>query len=133
MTNLQIGTLVKGRKTKVIFKAIYLNQVVMEPYPEGEHFYIALYIDEDENDHDKNKTGLNSTQYDLRLNNIEAKSLLELEEENVLRRELPLTEKWSRYYHVEFNDNNATNLNLTFSHKELVTILLPYAKDELEK
>ena len=132
MTNLQIGTLVDKLKTKVVLQAIYLNQIVDNGYPEGEHFYIATYVD-DENALKEAKRGLQNSLYILKLNGILPKSITELAKESILRQKLPITESWYKYYHVEFDDVNTTKLELTLYNKDYGTILLSYAKDELEK
>jgi len=131
MTSLQIGTLVENLNTKVIFKAIYLNHVFKTEYQDGEHFYISTHIDEDS--YIKTQRGLFNKLYALKLNDTNATKVVELDSNETLRLEMPLTERWSRYYHVRFDEVEGNDLNLTFSHKDQGTILLKYAKDELEK
>lgn len=131
MTNLKIGTLVNDLETQVIFKAIYLNQVFAKEYQEGENFYIATYINEDAQD--ETKRGLHNKLYTLHLNGIKATKITELQYDDVLRLQMPLTEQWSRYYHVHFDEVQENDLDLTFAHDHLGTIVLKYAKDELER
>jgi len=131
MTNLQIGTLVEGLETKVIFKAIYLNQIFEKEYQDGENFYISTYIDKEP--YIEKERGLYHKEYTLMLNDTNATKIKELKEDDTLRLKMPLTERWSRYYHIRFDEIEENDLNLTFSHQKQGTISLVYAKDELEK
>lgn len=131
MTSLQIGTLVQHLETKAVLKTIYLNHVFDKKYQEGENFYISTYIDKDP--YEEKQQGILHKHYNLRLNNKKATRITELENNDSLRLLMPLTERWSRYYYVRFDEAKGNDLNLTFSYKEQGTILLKYAKDELEK
>ena len=131
MTSLQIGSLVEGLKTKVIFKAIYLNQTYLKRYQEGENFFISTYIDGEP--FDEMKKGLFYKKYALALNGKKATKIIELSEDDPLRLDMPVTERWNRYYQVRFDEATSNDLNLTFSHEKQGTIVLKYAKDELEK
>ena len=131
MTNLQIGTLVDDLETKAILKVIYLNQVFDKEYQEGENFYIATYIDNDP--YDERQRGLKNKLYKLQLNDYNATRVTELKYDDKLRLQMPLTERWSRYYYVRFDEIKSNDLSITFSHKKLGTIVLKFAKDELEK
>lgn len=131
MTNMKIGTLVDGVETKAILKVIYLNQVFDKEYQEGENFYIATYIKEDS--YDKRERGLKNKLYQLHLNGLKARKVTELSYDDVLRVQMPLTEQWSRYYYVHFDEVESNSLKIVFSHKQLGSIALKFAKDELEK
>ena len=131
MTSLQIGTLVNNLETKAVLKVIYLNHVYQNQYQENENFFISLYIANEPYDDDKG--GLNHKLYKLKLNDQNATSITELSDDAPLRMEMPVTEKWSHYYHVVFAKQESNDLELTLTHKYQGTILLKYAKDELEK
>lgn len=131
MTSLQIGSLVEESKTKVIIKTIYLNHVFKNKYQDGENFYISTHI---ENGLKETKAdGLLHELYTLELNGIKPTQSVIVDDNDTLKESMPLTESWSRYYHVRFDEVQGNDLNLTFTHKKYGTILLKYAKDELVK
>ncbi len=131
MTNVQIGTLVDKKHTQAIIKAIYLNQIFKTSDQEVENFFISTFFASDPED--SNRSGLHNPDYVLLLNKHEPMFVTELEEDHFLRQNLPLKERWSRYYHVRFKKMQSNDLTLTLSHKKYGTIVLPYAKDELAK
>ncbi len=131
MIGLQIGTLVSQLETKAVLKVIYLNHVYQDRYQENENFFLSLYIANEPYDSDQG--GLNHKLYTLKLNDQKALCVTELADSAPLRMEMPITEKWSRYYHVTFAKQEGNDLNLTLAHKHQGTILLKYAKDEPEK
>jgi hypothetical protein len=131
MSSLQIGTLVDGFDTQAVIKVIYLNQVYKDEYQTDENFYISTHITNEP--YANKERGLNHPLYTLLLNGKNSKSIVELEENNLLRMEMPISEKWSRYYYVIFDKQDTNDLNITFSHKHEGTILLKYQKDALQQ
>lgn len=131
MSSLQIGSLVDGFDTKAVLKVIYLNQVYNDEYQKGENFYVSTHITDEP--YEEDERGLYHKLYKLTMNGKKPQSITELQENDLLRMEMPITEKWSRYYHVVFEAVEGNDLTISFAHKHEGTILLKYQKDFLEQ
>ncbi len=127
MTTLRTGTLVEALKTKVLVNVIYLNRVDPDTYKEGEHFFVSAYREEDDSQ------GIFGEAFTLTLNGEKPAFFEELDKEHPIVVRMPLTVKWSRYYHVRFSQIESNDMILSLRHNSLGTISVKYAKDELEK
>lgn len=98
-------------ETLAIFRATYLNPVFPEEYNDKQYFFIGIYI---QNDMKRKKAGLNNPQFTLSLNDQNATSVTELDENSVLYKRMPLVERWAHYYVIGFDDNVSDNLEITY-------------------
>ncbi len=131
MNNMQTGTMVQSLETKAILHAIYLNHVDPKLYNDGEYFFIGTYIADDFRD--PSKQGLFNELFWLKLNGLVPLKIEELEEDNVLRKSMPLVSRWNRYFRVKFKTSKSNLLKLTYENARYGKIVLTYQKDELKK
>ena len=131
MNNLRTGTMVQSLETKAILHAIYLNAVDDKAYNDGEYFFVATYIDNDF--YDEAKQGLFNPLFWLKLNGVVALHVEELDEDNVLRKSMPLVSRWNRYFRVKFKTVPTSNLKLTFENARFGRITLDYDKEAKDR
>jgi len=99
--------------TLAIFRATYLNLVYPNKYKDHEYFFIGVYIPNDI----KKSTGLDNPLFLLTLNNQKPLKVTKLTpKKDALIKKMPLTNRWTNYYIVEFNSTKEQVLNITYTH-----------------
>lgn len=96
-------------ESRVLMSATYLNGVYPDKYSGNEFFLIGLYISNDFRDE---KAGINNPNYTITLNKEPFIKVDELDKEDPLLKQLPLINRWSRYYIAEFNQTATTQMAL---------------------
>ena len=88
-------------ESKALLSATYLNATHPdEPaYREHESFFVGLYI---HNDFKGEKAGIHNPLFELTLNGAEYLSATEVDRQDPLLKLMPLVNRWSRYYIVQF-------------------------------
>ncbi|KIM10697.1 MAG: hypothetical protein KU37_10495 [Sulfuricurvum sp. PC08-66] len=125
MEHLQTGTMVRQFETKAVMHTVYLNGVDSAKYSNDEHFFISVYI---ANDFYEDETkGLFNPNYTLKLNGQAPLSITLLEDEDPLRKSMPLSPRWSNYYWVRFA-KQSTPMVLELSHPHYGVMALTYQK-----
>jgi len=100
-------------QTVAVFRATYLNKVYPQDYKDNEYFFIGVYIPDDI----KKKKGLLNPLFELLLNGKEPLKITELKHNSSsLIKKMPLTNRWTKYYIVEFEKIDEYNLLLTYTH-----------------
>ena len=101
-------------QTLAVFRASYLNPIYPDRYKDKEYFFIGVYIENDI----KDKSGLDNPLFELKLNDQKPIKITKLDhKKSTLIKELPLTNRWSHYYIVEFKQQTKKLLKLTYHHK----------------
>ena len=86
-------------QTVAILNATNLSKSEPEKYKQPTYF-IGVYI---ENDFDNNQSGLYNPNFKLTLNEQTAKSIKVIDENTLLFKNMPFTNRWSNYYVVTFD------------------------------
>lgn len=115
IAHLQKGDLISSSETKAIISAVYLNRVKPEKYKVNENFFVAVYIKDDFKS--KKKYGLKNPLYHLKLNGEKPLVITELDKDATLRKQMPLVNKWNKYYQVVFK-----NTDLIAKEKEMAYV-----------
>lgn len=126
MTQLQTGTIVQALQTRAVINAVYLNGVDSKTYHGDEYFFIAVYIDNDF--FDDAKRGLFNENYSLTLNGAKALKITPLDDDNALRRSMPLAARWNEYYLVRFEESESSKMGLKLASKRYGEIILNYSQ-----
>jgi len=114
--------------TQALLRATYLNPIYPEQYQDRESFFVGIYI---QDDHKGTSGGLNHPLYTLKLNGQPPMETTELEKNDALYKRMPLTERWSRYYLVSFNESNATKLELTLKKASGESLTFTYPRYQM--
>lgn len=99
-------------ETKALISASYLSLIYPndERYSKTESFLVGLYI---ANDYEDNKAGINNPSYKLTLNDKPFVASTLLNKDDPLLKSMPLINRWSKYYIVEFELSNTSAQTLT--------------------
>ena len=109
-----------------LFRATYLNPLYPDEYRGKEYFFIGLYL---QDDFKQDKGGLNNPHYSIRMNGQGYAEAMKLEKSDPLYKQMPLTERWIRYYLVSFEDNTSTaRLNLTLKKDSGESLSFSFAR-----
>lgn len=130
MTQFQTGKIVQGIATRAIINTVYLNGVDIEKYNDKEYFFVATYIDNDF--FDIKKKGLNNRTFLLTMNGKTAVTVKRLDDNNALRKSMPLAARWNDYYLVSFPKSDTHELALRYSSKRFGSIILTYEQVKKE-
>jgi hypothetical protein len=135
--NFKKRTIVKETETKAMIHAYYLNAVENDRRKD-QRFIVGVYI---QNDNKKDSVaGLFNPEYTLTLNGIRAHVMKPLALDSKEVSELPVVNRWSKYYEVHFtyvpfvneseeeNKEDAKRLQLTFSNERFGSTSLNYQK-----
>ncbi len=126
--NMQTGTIVRSFETEAILSTIYLNRVYPDKYKDGEHFFAALYSREDIRLYFKQ--GLNNNKYKFTCNGETPIEARELKSDDELRRLMPITNEWNRYYYVKFPKQHTESLDLILESGLEETLTITYDLDD---
>ena len=126
--NMKTGTIVRSFETEAILSTIYLNHVYPEKYKDGEHFFVALYSREDIRLYFK--SGLNNNKYNFTCNGEKPIESRELKPGDELRRLMPITNEWNRYYYVSFPKQHTETLDLVLESGLEQKVTISYRIDE---
>lgn len=97
-------------ESKLLLTATYLSAVYPEKYGENESFLIGLYITDDFKDE---KAGINNPNFKITLNSEPFLGATELDKEDQILKQMPLINRWSRYYIVDFEHNESSQQTLS--------------------
>jgi len=136
VSNMQKVSLMQAMETKALLHAIYLNNVDPDLYQDGEYFYIAVHIIEDV--YDPKEHGLRNLNYQLRLVEVvdgknvyfEPVETLELDEDDKLRRTMPIQNQWNHYYRIKFKETNSKDIELSFGNDRYGMAQLVFEKEK---
>jgi len=139
ISNMQKVSLMQAMETKALLHAIYLNNVDPDLYHDGEYFYIAVHIIEDA--YDPKKHGLRNLNYQLRLIEpseedknkdvyYEPLETIELDEDDKLRRTMPIQNQWNHYYLIKFKTTESKNIKLSFGNDRYGKSPLMFQKEK---
>ncbi len=128
ISNLQTGTIARSFETEVILSSIYLNKVYPQQYRDGEYFFIALYIADDQRPF-LNPEETEHSEYKLTLNGVNYLNAKVLKEDDPLRSLMPINNEWNRYYLIKFATQSREDLLLKLEDMNLNTIKLKYRKE----
>ena len=105
--------------TVAVFRVTYLNKVYPKDYKDKEYFFVGIYLPDDI----KKKEGLFNPLFKLALNDKTSFKATELKYgSSTLIKLMPLTNRWTKYYVVEFEKDDEEKLVLTYTY-------LPTAKN----
>ena len=124
----QKGEIYNSLEMKASIVATYLNSTAVECDRENaEVFLIAIYIDEDTSD--ASKQGLMNQNFLLRLGGKKPTSIRALAYHDDMIKIAPFRNRWSDYYLVEFEKQDAKELEMIYSHKNYGKVTLSFLKD----
>jgi hypothetical protein len=106
-------------QTMAVFRATYLNKIYPQVYENNESFFVGVYIPNDI----KKKEGLDNPLFELLLNDKKPINVTRLKyDSSALIKQMPLINRWTKYYIVEFEKDDEEKLALTYTY-------LPTAKN----
>ena len=120
------GDIAISLENKALLIATYLNPLG-KCSGDKECFFVRVYIDNDFED--PKKAGLFHPGYSLTLNGHKPLQIKELKKENLLVKQMPLSEPWYHFYLVTFPKVQPP-LQLTFSHPSYGSVTLPFEAAE---
>ncbi|CAA6816713.1 MAG: Unknown protein [uncultured Sulfurovum sp.] len=133
LINTQKAQLIASFETKALLTATYLNPVFEErnckkrflnKMQDAEYFFIGVYIQNSE------KHKFNTKGYSLTLNGLAPIEVIELENDDPLRYEMPMVDNWSTYYKVKFKKSPTNDFTLIFENDRFGKDILNYSKGE---
>lgn len=126
LTQTQKKQLTDSATTLGLFRTTYLNPLYPDEYRGKEYFFIGLYL---QDDFKRDKGGLNNPHYSLTMNGQSYAEAMELEKSDPLYKQMPLTERWIRYYLVSFEDNSsAARMNVTLKKDSGESLSFTFAR-----
>jgi len=139
VSNMQKASLMQAMETKALLHAVYLNNVDPDLYQDGEYFYVAVHIIEDA--YDPKKHGLRNLNYQLKLIEVseddktklvsfEPIETIELDEDDKLRRTMPIQNQWNHYYRIKFKTTESKTIKLSFGNDRYGKIPLVFQKEK---
>jgi hypothetical protein len=104
-------------ESRALLSATYLNATHPdEPdYRAHESFFVGLYIDDD---FKGEKAGIHNPLFHLTLNDHNYTRATEVDENDPLLKLMPLVNRWSRYYIVQFPRHGAARLTLKLTDRD---------------
>lgn len=159
VSNMQKVSLMRDMETKALLHAVYLNNVDPELYSGDEYFYVAVHIIEDAYDPKKHGLKnldyrlkmlemlkpeasdeiTKSPEYNATavpeetapvLTYVDPIEVTELDEDDKLRRTMPIRSQWNHYYLVRFKEVNASTLRLSFENDRYGKAALSFRKEK---
>lgn len=159
ISNMQKVSLMRNMETKALLHAIYLNNVDPQSYSGDEYFFVAVHIIEDAYDPKKRglmnpdyqlkiQDRIKAESDDITkaaeysadapakaeekevLGYTEPVEVKELDEDDKLRRTMPIRSQWNRYYLVRYNEVNASTLRLLFESDQYGKAELTFQKEK---
>ncbi len=104
-------------ESKALLSATYLNATHPdEPAYQGyESFFVGLYIHDDFRG---DQAGIHNPLFQLSLNDTNATQVEAVDRNDPLLKLMPLVNRWSRYYIVQFPTQSATRLQLKLTDRD---------------
>ncbi len=122
------GEIYNSLEMKASIVATYLNCTMLHcDVKDEEVFLIAIYIDEDSSQ--KDKQGLYNPNYQLTLNGKKPKSIKPLDYHDDLIQAAPFRNRWSNYYLVKFHQVKRPKMRMEYAHQSYGKVTLIFAKD----
>lgn len=112
-------------ETLAIFRATYLNPIYPDKYRDREYFFVGIHI---QNDMNNDQAGINNPLYNLTLNDQNLSGYEEVDDTHELYKSMPLVERWTHYYIVQFDDNATGNLNLVYKKDTKQSLKFTYPR-----
>lgn len=160
ISNMQKVSLMRNMETKALLHAVYLNNVDPQNYAGDEYFFVAVHIIEDAYSRKKRgllnpdyRLKMHEMTVPRALDDItkapqysaeaptetEVKAVpslsdplevKELDEDDKLRRTMPIRSEWNYYYLVRYSEVNASKLTLSFENDQYGTARLTFQKEK---
>ncbi len=130
LSNTKKGGIYSSLETKATILATYLNNS-LQKYKNSDHevFLINVYIDNDFSE--KNKKEIFNPNYSISINGgLKPKNITKLSSDDELLKVIPMQNKWSSYYLVEFDKVPQSKIDLLFKSESYSQTRLSFAKDQ---
>jgi hypothetical protein len=102
--------------TLAIMRVTYLSPLNEKLYGENPTFFVGINI---KNDFARKKKGIYNPLFDFTANNTKMIDIEEVIAEHPLYKEMPVINRWSRYYKITFiGDPQTAIMNLKYMHKQ---------------
>lgn len=122
------GEIYNSFEMKASIVATYLNSTTVEcDRDNAEVFLIAIYIDEDTSD--ESKQSLMNKSFLLTLGGKKPSSIRSLAYSDDMIQIAPFRNRWSDYYLVKFDKQEAQELEMNYTHKNYGRVILSFVKD----
>ena len=119
LENTQKAELVESLEIKTLVTATYLNPIKLDVDKSYENFLVSMFIANDF----KKQYALKNPFVKISLNEDSSKSIKELKKDSKLLKTISVLNPWAKYFLVTFKAQKSKDLNLSFTYKNLSSLL----------
>jgi hypothetical protein len=124
----KIKSLVFDKETKATINVTYLNPTNPKKYNNKlQNFLIGIYIANDNKDEDQKF--INNADFILTINDKTYIKIQFINETTKQYQQIPLRNRWARYYILSFENDDNKILNLEYKYKESKKIVISFQKE----